>query len=294
MGIGANGTSTGTALLLTERDAFLYDLGHIFPPGNTKGGSLRGIVEQNTQIASGVIDNWKALIAQTNNRRRADYLNATPDELADLLNPSSTTKATNLAAISQFGCANCPAYIFYNNSSAIRAGIWSDAITMYTRLGKKPANNDWDTFFAQYEAHHILPKGLLVPSTLIGVEDALLKYMKHYTGTMFAFNGVANGIMLKKHSSALQIVDGVHASHDDYNRAIAKFLDDKYKVHKATLNSSYSGNILEKEIADLLHTDIKDLLTELKTMLKDKCITGKIKVNDLITDPGFKTLLNIP
>lgn len=68
-------------------------------------------------------------------------------------------------------------------------------------------------------------------------------------------------------------------------------MDKKYKAYSDELKKDFSGNILEEKIANKLQYDITKLRTDLKILLKNKCISQKIRVNSLVTDNDFLNLL---
>jgi hypothetical protein len=200
-----------------------------------------------------------------------------------------------LATIERLAPACVKCYEFYNQNGNIRSNIWAGATAMYQRLGKNPTNGDWGQLFAEFEAHHIFSKDLLVPGAAPEV-NAFNKYLTHFKGQIPDFNNDINGIMLKKYSTTLGLSDGVHASHNEYTKQIRAFLDGKYSKHLTDIETQFpslSGNALEEAIANRLHTDITKLQTDLKILLERKCIIGNppVKVNDLVNDTDFTNFL---
>lgn len=148
---------------------------------------------------------------------------------------------------------------------------------MYDQRNTK--NVDWITFFGDYEAHHILPKDLIVNNR------AMQFYLTHYKGRdILAFNDLENGIMLKKYSSSLGLKDGVHANHKNYTDRIRVFLDNFLDGLDNDVNLSNSDKIIT------LHKKITDLVASLKAVIIKICIGNGIKVDDL---PQYQNFNNI-
>lgn len=227
----------------------------------------------NQFLKPALVTNWKRLYKNNKIILRKD-LNA-------LLDPEKALKKNNLQTnLDQIKnnareCVKCLEY--YRKSATIRDNIINKSESRNLYKGKKLTKVDWITFFGDYEAHHILPKDLIVNNA------AMQFYLTYYKGNnLLKFNDLENGIMLKKYSSSLGEGKGVHASHENYTSAIRKYLQDTF---------DNLGEMTDEDKANSLHNKILSLVSGLKTVIKDLCINGGEKVNALPNFQQFNDLL---
>lgn len=239
---------------------------------------LKDLVEEfkdygNPFLKPALVENWKTLYDKNKRILRKD-LNA-------LLDPTKAMKKNymkeNLAKIKKIApkCKKC--LEFYKNSTKIRDNIIDEAESADLYYQRNTKNVDWITFFGDYEAHHILPKDLIVSSA------AMQFYLTHYKGKdIIEFNDLENGIMLKKYSSSMGLTDGVHANHSNYTRIIRNYLQELFQVPNIGFN--------DQQKALFLHKKIRLLVKSLKEVIISMCIGNKVKVDDLIQYQNFSDI----
>ena len=122
--------------------------------------------------------------------------------------------------------------------------------------------------------------------------NAFMKYVENYPYQLFDFNGLDNGIVLKRYSSKTKgLNNGVHASHNAYTKMIRDFLDEKYQFYENKYKSKLSGAALEREIAIELHKHVEHIRIELKKkIIKYSIKESKVRINLL---PGIQKFQDI-
>jgi hypothetical protein len=117
-----------------------------------------------------------------------------------------------------------------------------------------------------FEAHHIVPKELLLDPDL----RELHIFVKNNTNK-FDFNGLDNGIPIHKYSKEFKELGG-HGNHKEYNRLTKKkILDIK---EKSRINKKYNQDLFEKNLLKHINDTREDITKQV--------IDESKKVNDLI------------